>query len=413
MFSQITQRKLLRHLEHLEGFDQQLINLTANQNTLSPLAMRFYRSPMGLRYDFGRGAKGVMTADNFGNFSAITYPKMHDLLDDAHRKAKQMLHAKEVNLNCLSGAHAMLCALLGSTKPGDTIMSVREEDGGHFCTKPIVDSIGRKHVFAEYDVTHLTFDVQKTAARFRSSGARVLYLDTSVLLRPHPLRELRQALPQHAVIIYDASHTLGLIMGGEFQAPLSEGADVISANTHKTFPGPHKGILAFRNLEMADRMRPVIQNLYSTVHTNSLLALAVTVLEMSTFGRSYAKQLIRNSNAFGAALDRAGFRVRKVGDVYSQNHQIHVFIDEPGGATVGKFLKNGMSINTSDALGGKTFIRFGMQEVTKRGMKEQDVQKVAMCVAGVLNGKSVSKDVAILNKRFSGVSYCFPYAPRF
>lgn len=413
MFSYLSQKKLLKKLEHVERYDAGLINLTANQNTLSALATRFYQSPMGLRYDFGRGTKGVMTADNFGNFSAITYPEMHDILDEADRKAKQMLHAEEVNLNCLSGAHAMLCALLGSTNPGDTIMSVREEDGGHFCTKPIVDSIGRKHVFAAYDLVHLTFDVKKTASRFRSSGARVLYLDTSVLLRPHPLKELRRMLPQNAVIIYDASHTLGLIMGGEFQAPLIEGADILSANTHKTFPGPHKGILAFKNKTLAQQMRPVIQNLYSTVHTNSLMALAVTVLEMNAYGRTYAKQIIRNSNAFGKALTDLGIHVRKAGEVYSYDHQVHTFIDISGDTAVGAFLKNGMSINTSDALGGKTFIRFGMQEITKRGMKEDEMQTIAFCVKQVLIGKSASVEVAMLNKRFPDARYSFPYSKFF
>lgn len=401
-------QKLLHKLEEIERQDSSLLNLTANQNTMSDLAMKFYRSPMGLRYDFGRGEHSVMTADNFGNFSAITYPKMHDILDDADRKAKKMLHAEEVNLNCLSGAHAMLCALLGSTNPGDMIMSVREEDGGHFCTKPIVKNIGRKHVFAVYDLKRLTFDIAETAKRFRASGARVLYLDTSVLLRPHPLKELRHILPKEAIIIYDASHTLGLIMGGEFQSPLTEGADMISANTHKTFPGPHKGILAFRSKKLAQQMNPVIHNLYSSVHTNSLMALAVTILEMFTYGQPYARQIIRNSNALGKALADIGFVVRKVGNVYSYDHQIHLFLSISGNAAVQKFLQNGMSINTSDALGGKTFIRFGTQEATKRGMKEKDMQTIAYYVKQILDGKSVAGDVMSLVSEFPDVQYGFP-----
>jgi glycine/serine hydroxymethyltransferase len=411
MFSFSPTNKYLKKLEQIESFNTKLLHLTANENVMSGLAMRFYCSSMGMRYDFGRGRDGVVDVDFFGNFAAITYPRMHDILDEAILKAKKLLHAEEMNLSCLSGAHAMLCALIGSTKPSDTIMTVREEDGGHFCTKKIIEITGRKHVYAIYDLAHLTFDVIKTIEAFRKYRAKVLYLDTSVLLQPHPLKELRNGLPKEAIIIYDASHTLGLIMGNEFQSPLLEGADIISANTHKTFPGPHKGLLAFRNKDIGNKINSVINNtLYSTVHTNSLLALAISIIEIDEFGEAYAKQIVKNSNAFGYALEDYGFKVRKVGSKYSYNHQVHMFIEGNCRDVVKRFLKNGMSINLSNALDGKLFIRFGTQELTKRGMFEKEMGQVAFFVKQILEGKNISKEVLGFNKLFPNVHYCFPYS---
>ncbi len=411
MFDSLTANRLFRTLQDIESYNDRMVNLTANQNILSPLAMRFYRSPMGLRYDFGRGIGGVMTANNFGDFSAITYPRLHDILDRAKAKAKKMLAAEDVNLECLSGAHAMLCALLGSTRPGDTVMSVREEDGGHFCTKHIAESIGRKHVYAAYDISRLTLDVAKTVYLARRKKARIVYLDTSVLLQPHPLRQLRNGLPHDVLLIYDASHTLGLIMGGEFQSPLREGADVIVANTHKTFPGPHKGILAFRDKSLATEMDSIVRNTYSTVHTNSLMALAITVLEMDMYGRGYARQIVRNSQALGSALAKNGLHVRSINGVYSHNHQVHLLVDAEGSSIVRRFAQNGLSISTSNALGGRTFIRLGTQEATKRGMKEADMNLLGVLIQRILDGKDVSKDAAQLAKKYSTARFCFPYAP--
>src|SRR5207253_619977 len=98
------------------------------------------------------------------------------------------------------------------------------------------------HVPASYDLDRLTFDADQIAYHFRRTGATAFYMDVSFYINPHNLNEIREALGPEAIIIYDASHTMGLIMGQEFQAPLREGADVLCGNTHKTLPGPQKGL---------------------------------------------------------------------------------------------------------------------------------------------------------------------------
>lgn len=100
------------------------------------------------------------------------------------------------------------------------------------------------------------------------------------------MREIREALGEDVIIIYDASHTMGLIMGQQFQAPFKEGANVICANTHKTLPGPQKGMMAFRDKELGKKANAIIDGcLYSSPHTASMIALSTTILEIKEFGQ--------------------------------------------------------------------------------------------------------------------------------
>lgn len=394
-----------KFIEKTENEYSNILHLTANENVLSPIALRAYQSSLYSRYDMGEGSDGVII---HGGFAAKGMPETRDLLNAAVGAAKKMLSAEVVELNCLSGVHAMLSSLLSTTRPSDTVMSVLSRHGGHFATKPIIEASGRKQIYAEYDFEHQCFDVEKTAKIFHENHAKALYLDVSVYLKPHPIKELRKALGEDAIIIYDASHTMGLIMAGEFQSPLTEGADVISANTHKTLPGPHRGMIAFKNVKLWEKATPIITNLYSTVHTNSLLALAITILEMEKYGKSYAKQIIKNSNSLAEALVDLNLPVRRADNKqYSYNHQVHMFTDMDNQEIVRLFLNNNISINTSRALGEQIFIRFGTQEITHRGMKEPDMKDLAVLIKGVLDRQNMLEKVTEFNRKFKEVNYGF------
>ncbi|MGD0343205.1 MAG: DegT/DnrJ/EryC1/StrS family aminotransferase, partial [Bacteroidales bacterium] len=326
--------------------------------------------------------------------------------------AKEMLFAADVNLNVLSGIHAMMCSILSTTEPGDVVMTVPLEYGGHFATKGIIDRVGRKHIFADYDLVNLKFDVPKIAQKFKKANAKALYLDVSYYLNPHNLTEIREALGDKAIIIYDASHTMGLIMGQTFQAPLKEGANVISANTHKTLPGPHKGIIAFRDKHLAEKANAIIDNyLYSTPHITHLIALATTILEMKEYGKDYARQIIANSNAIAQAFESLGYRVRKANTGrYSENHQAHIFLDDKNkmNALYKNLIVNNISTNFENTpFAGQLFIRLGTAEVTRRGMKEKEMTQIASLMDKALRGEKVADDVLALNNQFNHIYYSF------
>ncbi len=401
-------KSLISKIKIEEKETSDFLHLTANEAQLSKTAFNFVTSKLSERYFFGGGENGVV---NSGGFYGRGLPAVQDLINEGIEAAKRMLGAYSVNLNCLSGVHAMMCAILSTTEPGDTIMTVHHDHGGHFATKGIIERVGRKQVFASYNLEDLRFDTEKMAKDFRENSCKALYLDVSYYLNPHNLKEIRAALGDEAIIIFDASHTMGIIMGQRFQAPLKEGANVVCANTHKTLPGPQKGMIAFRDADLAEKANAIIDGyLFSSPHTHHMLALATTILELEAFGQDYADQIIKNSNAVAQAFVDLGYEVRKSNTgAYSHNHQAHIFIDKLGdpAGLYKKLLNNNISTNFDSPLGGRTFIRIGSQEVTRRGMKEGEMKTVASLIDRSLKDENVKSEVQKLNSQFQEIKFSF------
>jgi len=173
--------QFLSAIHEEESRNLAFLHLTANENQLSNTARQFLGSKIAERYYMGAGENEVV---DFGHFTALGFKGVSDLIAAANQAARDMLGAASVNLNVLSGVHAMMSAILSTTNPGDTVMTVPLESGGHFATKSIIDVIGRKHLYADYDYPNLRFDVDKIAKKFIDNHARALYLDVSYYLNP-------------------------------------------------------------------------------------------------------------------------------------------------------------------------------------------------------------------------------------
>lgn len=393
-----------------EHKDATFLHLTSNEPYMSETARAFASSKLADRYYMEGDDDGVV---DLGAFTTLGMPGIQSLVAAAETATKEILGASEVNLNCLSGVHAMMCAILSTTEPGDTVMTVHHDHGGHFATEGILGRIGRKHVSTSYNYDTLSFDAEGIAKTFRETGAKAFYMDVSYYLNPHNLREIREALGDDAIIIYDASHTMGLIMGQQFQSPLSEGADVICANTHKTLPGPQKGMIAFRDPELGKKANSIINGcLYSSPHTASMIALSTTILEMKEFGRDFAAQIITNSNCLAEELVKLGHKVRKSNTGrYSENHQVHLMTEHLGDYKVlyRQMFDNYINVNfdSSTVFKQGRFIRLGTQEITRRGMKEAEMKQIASFLDRGLRGESFGSEVTDFIAKFQTAHYSF------
>ena len=404
-------QQLYTQIRKDEQTDEKFLHLTSNEPYVSNMAKAFANSRLADRYYFGGGDDELV---DFGAFTSLGMPGVSELIKAAEEATKEMLGASAVNLNCLSGVHAMMCAILSTTEPGDMVMTVGKKHGGHFATKGIVDRIGRKHVFTPaYDYDGLKFDADAIAKTFKEQNCKALYLDVSYYLNPHNLHEMRAALGDEAIIIYDASHTIGLVMGQQFQAPFKEGADVICANTHKTLPGPQKGLIAFRDKELGEKANAIIDGcLYSSPHTASMIALATTILEMKEFGQDFAKQIITNSNALGEALNKRGYHVRKANTGrWSENHQVHLMTHKIGkhNELWRKLYGNHINVNfdSPDVFEQDFFIRLGTQEITRRGMKEAEMDVIADFLQRGLSGYDFADEVTAFVDKYRTAHYSF------
>lgn len=398
-----------------EARNENFLHLTPNEPVMSDTARQFLLTKLSDRYYFGPGTDGVM--DN-GAFTALGLTGVGNIVCAAEDATKEMLGAASVNLNCLSGVHAMMCVLLSVTEPGDTVMTLNHDHGGHFATKGILKSIGRDSIDTVYDFATQQFDVKATATAFHAAGAVALYLDVSYYTAPINVRELREALGDDALIIFDASHTMGLMMGGTISSPLREGANIVCANTHKTLPGPQKGMIAYRDTSLAERADATINScLYSSSHTGSMLALATTILEMQSYGREYSQQIVNNAQALGEALVKQDLKVRKNPDgTYSRTHQVHLLTESLGHyrSLYDNLYRNSIAVAFDDPniLSNGPFIRLGTQEITRRGMKESDMRTIARFIKQAISGGDVRDEVEVFKKCFNHVHYSFDSAAR-
>jgi glycine hydroxymethyltransferase len=133
---------------------------------------------------------------------------------------------------------------------------------------------------------------------------------------------------------------------------------------------------------------------------------------MKEFGRDFARQTVSNSNAIAEAFEKLGYDVRKANTGrYSENHQAHVFIDNKGDhlSLYDNLVRNNISTNFEgcELSGDRWFIRIGTSEVTRRGMKEAEMMKIASLMDRAMKGENVKEEVALFNKRFNKIHYSF------
>ena len=142
---------------------------------------------------------------------------------------------------------------------------------------------------------HYHVDVPKSLDLIERTAPRLVVLGKSLFLFPEPVRELAAVCREKGIpILYDGAHVLGLILGGQFQDPWREGATWVTASTHKTFPGPQRGVI-LADLDEADEKRywpaanrGVFPGSSSNHHLHSLPGLLVAIREMKLHGQAYA-----------------------------------------------------------------------------------------------------------------------------
>ncbi len=377
------------------------INLTTTENRLSPLARKVLSTDISHRYSIRS------SAESDWRFPGDTFLK--EIETEGNRLAREIFKCDFADLKPLSGAHCMTTMLLGLTDVNDTVLHIGEP-AGHFAVEPLCQKTGRKIANVPYSTETLTIDLDVAEKLSENLKPDLIYLDASRILFPHPLKELTSLFPETPVC-YDGSHVLGLIAGGQFQDPLREGALFLNGSTHKTFPGPQKGIILANN-------NPLIENVESTLfpmlvsnhHLHHVTALTITLAEMKIFGEDYAKQVIKNSKALAASLAEEGFNVQGEHLGYTESHQIWIDPNEEAAKIVDNLKQIGIMMNSVPIPStGRRGLRLGTPEVTRRGMKEEQMEELAKIITSALTNKTTSlkEDVISLAKEFGGVEYCF------
>jgi len=266
---------------------------------------------------------------------------------------------------------------------------------------------------------HYHIDPVKTIELIDRVSPQVVVMGKSLFLFPEPVSGVAAFCKTKDIpLLYDGAHVLGLIAGGEFQSPLREGATWVTGSTHKTFPGPQRGVI-LANLDAEDEKkywpaadRGVFPGSSSNHHLHTLPALLVAIREMKRYGREYARQIVRNAQALGRSLDELGTPVEARDFGYTKSHTIAVNVSQwGGGVEVAKRLEANDIIVNYNMVPGDTDprnpsgLRIGTQEMTRFGMDERAMGELAQLIHDAIRGKNVKDQVHALRGRYLVMKY--------
>ncbi len=408
----------------------QTMNLIASENTPSEAVRRVQVSDLMGRYAEGHPNQGEQVNRYYQGTRHID---QLELL--AEKELKDLFGARQVDVRPISGNAANTALALGWLRGGDTVLANSTDAGGHISHGPVgvfgrriqnrgqVLKIGtEKSIHLHYlplTPDHYNVDAARTIELVDQLSPQMVIMGKSLFLFPEPVEEVAAfCKTKNIPLLYDGAHVLGLIAGGQFQDPLREGATWLTGSTHKTFPGPQRGVI-LGNLGSEDEKkywpaadRGVFPGSSSNHHLYSLPALVVATREMQKYGRAYAAQIVRNAQALGRSLDELGTPVEARDFGYTQSHQIAVNVAEwGGGVEVAKRLEANDIIVNYNMLPGDTDprqpsgLRVGVPEMTRFGMDEQAMGELAQLMHDAIRGKNVKAQVNALRARFVVMKY--------
>lgn len=383
--------KILELIRAHEKYRALGINLVASENVLSQTVLRVLSSDLNGRY----------AAELYGGTKYI-----REIIEETKSLLAELFKAEYASPKPVSGTISVVATLLSFTKRGDKVAILHFKDGGF----PLnIQAYDRVPIYFPYDNVNLNIDVDKAIELLSNEKPSLVFLGASRFLFPHPVREISELVHEYGgKVCYDGSHVLGLIAGGTFQDPLSEGADMLIGSTHKTFPGPQGGVFLTNEKRFLQEFESFLNRPYTLVdnpHVARIAALGVAAEEMIKFGRDYAKMVISNSKSLAEELNRKGVNVLGREKGYTQSHQIILSVKEKSEDVKNKLENVKIFI---DAIG-----RIGTQEVTRRGMKKSEMRKIAELISKTIRDQdveSVKREVSKLASKFNSVKYSFDEA---
>ena len=390
----------------------QTINLIASENVMSRRARSVMGSDFAHRYAEGHPGE--------------RYYQGTEMIDEVETRVQQhiktLFHCKHAEIRPVSGTVANDAVFSRYIHWGHIVLVHSTPGGGHV-------SHHRAGSVGKYTLNILDFplskdgyriDVDQTRSLIEAVRPKAVIFGKSLFLFPDPVADLADICAKYkAVMIYDAAHVLGLIAGGQFQDPLREGAAIMTGSTHKTFPGSQRGIVLSNQNEREWQKidKGAFPGSSSNHHLDTLVALAVATYEMLEFGKEYAEQIVVNAKALAHALCQKGFDVQAKELGFTESHQIAVDMRRFGGGDeTARVLKdNNIILNMNllpfeslDRVNNPAGIRIGVQEMTRMGMKEEEMAAIADFFAECfIQGHYVGDAVKEFRSNYTEVKYSF------
>ena len=435
---------LERSMENTRWRQQQCINLIPSEMSQSPAVRMLSIMDPSFRYGEHRKVRALRDAEVFYYQGTGFIGEVERTLAD---ELCLFLDCRQVETRLLSGQMAnmaLFSALTDYVNRDDrkseprrirSIMNNHIIKGGHLSAQPmgaLRDFVARDPVREAPSVVNFPvcaddpyrIDTAQLPELIERHRPELIILGKSMILYREPVREIRDTVDQlspHTLIMYDMAHVLGLA-GPHFQQPFTEGADVVTGSTHKTFFGTQRGLLA-ANWEQRDPgfelwetiERRTFPGSVSNHHLGTMLGLLLAAYEMNAFKEPYQRAVIANAKSFARALQEAGLSVAGDPQIgYTETHQVVVELGYCQGVEAARRLEeNNIIVNFQASPKEEGFtasgaLRMGVSEMTRFGMETEDFRELAALIRDVVLEKAdVREQVVKLRSRFSELRYCF------
>ncbi len=349
-------------------------------------------------------------------------------------RAKQLFGADHANVQPHSGAPANIAVYQAWLEPGDTIMGMRLDHGGHLTHGAPVTSSAKLYNFVRYgikDVETGEIDYDEMLAVAKKEKPKIILAGFSGYPRSLDYEKFA-AIGQEvgAVLMADMAHIAGLIAGKVLPNPFDFGFHIITTTTHKTLRGPRGGMVLTKGTVSNPLRAPekTVENLPTLIdrevfpgfqggpHMHSIAAKAVAFKEaLDPSFHEYAGQILKNARRLADELMKRGFKLITNG---TDNHLILVDVHTSFGID-GKVAEDaldaiGLTLN-KNAIPNDTLppfrpsgIRLGTPALTTRGLKEEHMEQVAECMQKAIKARDDEKTLVALRNEVKEFALQFP-----
>ena len=386
------------------------LQLIASENFASPAVLRATGSVLTNKY-----SEGYPNKRDYGGNEVIDQVE-----DRARERAKALFGAEHANVQPHSGANANMAVYLGLLEPGDTVLGLRLDQGGHLTHGSPVNASGRLYRFVSYGVTpsdeRIDLDHERDLAL--EHNPKLIVTGATAyprIIDPEPFRQI--ADEAGALFMFDAAHVAGLIAGGVHPNPTPY-ADVVTFTTHKTLRGPRAGAILTR-AELAEKIdKAVFPGFQGGPLDHVIAAKAVAFHEAAqpSFA-DYARDIVTNAAALAEGLAGAGLRLVSGG---TDNHLMLVDLRSFDPDLSGKKARlaldrAGISLNENTVPDDprppyiSSGLRIGTPAVTTQGMRAPEMAEIASLIHQVLSHREDEGAIAAI--RDEVLALCSKFAP--
>ena len=388
------------------------LQLIASENFTSPDVMRATGSVFTNKYSEGYPGKRY-----YGGNSIV------DGVESlAIERVKKLFGADHANVQPHSGASANMAVYLGLLKPGDTLLGLSLDHGGHLTHGSPVNASGILYNFVNYKVgasdQRIDFDeVRAMALEHRPKMIVAGTTSYSRRLDPEPFRKIADEVG--ALLMFDIAHLAGLVAGGAHPNPVPY-ADVVTFTTHKTLRGPRGGCILCRSEHAQAIDKAVFPGSQGGPLEHAVAAKAVAFREaLDPSFREYAHQIVRNASALASELTKQGFRIVSGG---TDNHLMVVDLRTFDADLTGKEAQlvldeAGITLNKNTVPDDPrspfvtSGVRIGTPAVTTQGMKEAEMADIASLITEALRHRADASAVAAVRAKVASLCGRFPVYP--